>query len=241
MLFNGIFTDKFVTMNSATISADVVSYTLLPESEKRNLGSSIRNLLSELSIQYDAEGFYGRLVQGDYVECAMKSPGIALRIALIIKTFIKSIHYEIPKNEMPGLKHFHLYGVRLAVAVAPLQTFIPENGILDGEAIYLSGRAIKNLSTSDKQKIVIKNTLFFRHTDPKIQEQFDAIFFLLDTILAKCSAKQSEVIFYKLQNRSEKEIAVLTGKKQSTISQHSTSGGWIAIEKAVNHFENNIL
>ncbi len=227
-------------MNSATLSADVVSYTLLPEAEKRNLEKRMRNLLTELTGKYSEDGFYGRMVQGDYIECALKSPRHALRIALLLKTFIKSIPYNIPRKSQAGLKHFRSYGVRLAVAVAPLQTFLPESGILDGEAIYLSGRAIKNLSTSDKQKIVIKNTLFFRHPDPLIQEQFDSICSLLDVILAKCSAKQSEVLFFKLQKMSEKEISVKTGKRQSTISQHSTSAGWISIEKAVDHYENTI-
>lgn len=102
----------------------------------------------------------------------------------------------------------------------------------------MSGRAIKRYSTSDKQKIVIKNTLFFSSTNNKYQHQFDVLFSLLDTILSKCSSKQSEVIYYKLHDLNEKEIAKKLGKCQSTISQHSTSAGWLSIEKAVNYFEN---
>jgi DNA-binding NarL/FixJ family response regulator len=113
-----------------------------------------------------------------------------------------------------------------------------KNGIIDGEAIYLSGRAIKNYSTSDKQKIVIKNTMFFCSLDSKIQQQFDVIFSLLDTILSKCTSKQSEVVYYKLLDLSEKDIAAKLSKYQSTISQHSTAAGWLSIEKAVTHFEN---
>lgn len=227
-------------MNYATISADVISYTSLPEDEKRHLESEIKRLLGELTKKYSKYSFFGRLVQGDYIECALNSPKHALRIALLLKTFVKS--FETGKQKNPGsqLKYFKEYGIRLAVAIAPLDKLDPSNGIIDGEAIYLSGRTIKSFSTSDKQKVTIKNTMFFRMGDKQLNEQFETIFSLLDTILSKCSAKQSEIIYYKLLDYSEKEISGKLGKYQSTISQHSTAAGWLSIEKAVNYFENTI-
>lgn len=227
-------------MNYATISADVISYTSLPGDDKRKLGLGIKKLLEELAQKYRKYSFYGRLVQGDYIECALKSPKHALRIALLLKTFVKSFEFDKNKPQSAQLKYFKEYGIRLAVAVAPLDNIDPSEGIIDGEAIYLSGRAIKSLSTSDKQKIVIKNTLFFFMGDKQLQDQFDTIFSLLDIIISKCSAKQSEIIYYKLLDFSEKEISKKLGKYQSTISQHSTAAGWLSIEKAVNHFENTI-
>ncbi len=228
-------------MDYATISADVISYTLLPEEVKRKLESGIKKLLKELSQKYSKFSFYGRLVQGDYIECALKSPKHALRIALLLKTFVKSFEYNNRKKAGNQLKYFKEHGLRLAVAVAPLDRLDPEKGIIDGEAIYLSGRTIKNFSTSDKQKIVIKNTLFFCSGEKSMQEQFDTIFSLLDTIISRCSAKQSEIIYYKLLDFSEKEISQKLGKNQSTISQHSTAAGWLSIEKAVNYYENTII
>ena len=226
-------------MNFATLSADVISYTSLLEDEKRRLESGIKEFLSDLTKKYEKYSFYGRLVQGDYIECALKSPKHALRIALLLKTFIKTFDF---KNREAGkrLKYFKEHGIRIAVAIAPLEKLDSENGIIDGEAIYLSGRAIKNISTSDKQKIVIKNTMFFCMNDKIIQDQFEAFFSLLDTIISKCSAKQSEIIYYKLLDFSEKEISEKLDKYQSTISQHSTAAGWLSIEKAVVYFENTM-
>jgi hypothetical protein len=224
-------------MNSATISADVITYTSLLEDEKRKLESGIKELLADLTKKYKKYSFYGRLVQGDYIECALNSPKHALRIALLLKTFVKTFDLKKKSEKGNRLKYFNEHGIRLAVAIAPLEKIDPENGIIDGEAIYLSGRAIKNLSTSDKQKIVIKNTMFFCMNDKQKQEQFDTFFSLLDTIISKCSAKQSEIIYYKLLNFSEKEISGKLNKFQSTISQHSTAAGWLSIEKTVNYFE----
>ncbi len=227
-------------MNYATISADVISYTSLSEEEKRQLEKGIKELLSDLRNKYEKYSFYGRLVQGDYIECALSSPKHALRIALLLKTYIKTFEFKKTKENWNRLKYFNEYGIRLAVAIAPLQKIDPKKGIIDGEAIYLSGRAIKKLSTSDKQKIVIKNTMFFCSSDKQTQEQFDTCFSLLDTIISKCSAKQSEILFYKLFDLSEKEISQKLNKYQSTISQHSTAAGWLSIEKAVIYFENTI-
>jgi len=227
-------------MNSATISADIISYTSLSEKDKRGIVLMIKQLLSELSKKYKKEAFFGRIVQGDSIECAMASPVKALRIALLLKTFIKSIVLENTVNKTKRQKYFRDYAIRLAVAVAPLNIIDKRKGIIDGEAIYLSGREIKKHSTSGMKKIVIKNSMFFCSPNEQEREKFGAFITLLDTIIAKCSAKQCEVIYYKLLGYSEKEISLKLGKNQSTISQHSTAAGWLAIEKSVHYFEENV-
>lgn len=224
-------------MNSATISADIISFTALSFEDKRVLYANMMQLITELTERYQNEKFLGRIVQGDYIECAIQEPRHALRIALLLKTFTKSLELPRKNSGDKRIRYFKEHGIRLAVAVAPLTTLNPGEGIIDGEAIYLSGRTIKNLSTSGKQKIVIKNTMFFRSTDNEIQEKFDTIFSLLDIIIAGCSGKQCEVIYYKLLGFSEKEISGKLDKNQSTISQHSTAAGWQAIEKSVDYFE----
>jgi hypothetical protein len=224
-------------MNYASISADVISYTSLSASERRMLNDSINHLLIELSQNYEQQDFIGRLVQGDYIECAFKNPKYGLRIALLIKTFIKAIHLGSTKDSNNRLKYFNEHGIRFALAVAPLSRLDIENGIIDGDAIYLSGRMIKSQSTSGKRKVIIKNTMFFCSPDDDLQEQMNVNFSLLDTILSKLSAKQSEVVFHKLLGFDEKAIAEKLWKSQSTISQHSTSAGWLSIEKAILYFE----
>jgi len=226
-------------MNGATISADIISYTSLSEYDKRNIENNIKDLLIELTEKYKRDGFFGRIVQGDYIECAVKSSRNALRIALILKTFIKSLELKNTSNKK-GIKYFKEHAIRLAVAVAPLTTIDPSNGIIDGEAIYMSGRAIKDYSTSNKNKIIIKNTMFFCSQNEYIYEQFDTIFSLLDTIISRCSAKQCRIIYLKLLGLNENEISEKLKKNQSTINQHSTAAGWHSIYKSVKYFEKNI-
>lgn len=227
-------------MNNAAISADIISYTSLGENDKRILEQKIKKLIDEITVHFNREVILGRLILGDYIEFAMESPKHALRIALLLKTYIKSLRLPNEQTNNNRIKYFKEHGVRIAVAVAPLQVLDIPKGIIDGEAIYLSGRAIKGYSTADKQKIIIKNTMFFFGTKKEEQEKFETIFSLIDLLISKCSAKQSEVVFLKLLGLSEKEISIRLDKYQSTISQHSTAAGWQAIEKSVHYFENYI-
>jgi hypothetical protein len=174
------------------------------------------------------------LIKGDYIECVLSNPAVALRVALIIKSYVKSLPFTIAKDQGKKLKDFKEYGIRIAVGIGKLSIFNRKKGIIDGEAIYLSGRAINELTSSDKK---IKQTLVFRSGNEKLNTNFSAIFNLLDIIFAKYKSAQSEVVFYKLLKKSEKEITEITQKGQSTINQHSTATGWYAIENAVEYFE----
>jgi len=228
-------------MNAATISADIISYTALSQHDKEQLNIKINELLATLTKRYAGEKFFGRIVQGDYIECAMLNPTYALRIAILLKTMVKSMELTDSNPDDLRIRYFKEYGVRIAIALAPLDVLDSEKGIIDGEAIYLSGRTIKNMSTSDKKKIVVKDTMFFRSMDAIAQDHFDTLITLVDAILSKCSQKQCEVVYYKLSGLTEKDISEKTGKYQSTISQHSSAASWNAIEKSVIHFEKYIL
>lgn len=225
--------------NASTISADIISFTALVPEDRELLQTKLQNLLGVLSERYASEGFFGRMVQGDYIECGMLSPRYALRVALMLKSYIKSL--ELGNNDEPRIRLFRTYGMRVAIAVAPLTELNAEKGIIDGEAIYLSGRTIQHLSTSDKKKVVIKETMYFRSADEEVQERFDTLVNLLDALLSACSPKQCEVLYYKLSGMTEKEICAQTGKNQSTVSQHSSAARWNSIEKSLLYFEKYIL
>ncbi|MBS3806162.1 MAG: hypothetical protein KGY60_01545 [Bacteroidales bacterium] len=227
-------------INRGTISGDIISYTSLSVADKRRLEGAIQGLLSELSHQLGKKNFLGRLVQGDHIECALMSAWQVLRTVLVLKTYIKSLDIPEGSGRNKRLRLFKEHGVRLAAAVAPLDAFDPRAGIIDGEAIQLSGRTIQNQDTSGKQNIIIKKTLFFRASDPETEEHFEPVFALLDTLLSKCTAKQCQVVYLKLMGLDEGAIADKLNKYRSTINEHSTAAGWHAIKTAVEHFENRI-
>lgn len=138
------------------------------------------------------------------------------------------------------VKLFKTHGIRLAVGYGKLSRFNPEKGIIDGEAIYLSGRTISETTTYNKKRIVIKNTLYFVSMDTILNKMFEPLLALLDVLLTKATARQCKVLYMKLMNNNEDSIAKELDVAQSVVNQHSTSVGWNAIEKAVNYF-NHII
>jgi hypothetical protein len=177
------------------------------------------------------------MIKGDYLECVVPEPENALRLALIIKAFIKSISGdEILNNDDSRFKFFKIHGIRLAIGYGELTRFEPAKGIIDGEAIYLSGRRINEELTYNKERIVIKNTLFFVSGNEALNREFDPLLALIDVLLSKATAKQCEVLYMKLLNLNEEAIAIKMNIAQPVVNQHSTSVGWNAIEKAVIRF-----
>ena len=226
--------------NRATISADIVSSTSLGVEQRLYLEEQLSSLLKSVRKQFRKDGFYGRLIKGDYVECALKRTKNALRIALLIKAYIKSLDIS-DKKEKTHLRIFKTYGVRAAIGIGELTVFDVKKGILDGEAIYFSGRAIEGLSTYGKERVVIKNSLFFKSNREDWDNCFNPMCHLLDVLFSKMTRLQSEIVYYKLLGKSEEEIKNILKKSQSTINQHSTTAGWNAIENTIKYFERTII
>lgn len=230
---------KKIKMNYSVISGDVISSTSFNNNGKIFIEDSILKLLDDLKNSYN---IYGRIIKGDYLECVVPEVIHVLRVALAIKCYVKSIpvsetlHYKLNKR----IKLFKTYGIRLAIGYGELNRFNPDKGIIDGEAIYLSGRAINELTTYNKERIVIKNTLFFVSNYKELNYQFEVIFEMLDLIISKATQRQCKVLYLKLMTKNEEEIAKKLNIAQSAVNQHSTSAGWNAIEKTVNYFSDKI-
>ena len=210
----------------AAISAAIVSSTSLCIEETIALKQRIEELFSILEKRFP--GFWGRLIKGDYIECLLPSAKDSFRAALIIKSCIKSF----PVTESKKKKLFQTYGIRIAMGIGDMRIVDRGNGIMDGEAIYLSGRALSEMSTPNKN-----GTFLIEFADKQLQPALQTVSMLTDALLNNTTKRQSEVIYYKLLSKSEQEIADILGVKQSGINQHSTSAKWYCIEEALNYFE----
>ncbi len=216
------------------LSADIIASTSLSNDEKIILENGLEELLLLIEQHFLV---FGRIIKGDYLEMVVENPEEGLTILLAIKSFVKAIVInDDEKNNR--FKSFKNHGIRIAMGYGELSRYDKENGIIDGEAIYFSGRKIsEERTTYNRERIVIKNTLFFISDNETLNANINAQLGLIDVLIGNATAKQCEVLFYKLMGLNEEEIADKLGVKQPSINKHSTSLGWNAIEKSINYFK----
>lgn len=218
-------------MVRATISADIVSSTSLSVLDLTHLQSVIRQFLDELSVKSQNED-WGRLFKGDSVEIFLSNPHEALRTALLLKALVKKTFVESSVEAKQSL--FKKFGIRIAIGVGEMRVADKDRDVLDGEAIYYSGRALEK---GTKEGLSVKRSMYFACKDSLFSEQMDVMLGLLDMLLKEATSKQCEVLYYKLLGMNEVEIAEKLGVVQSVVNQHGNAIGWNAIESAVNYFE----
>ncbi|QIE58852.1 fumarate hydratase [Rasiella rasia] len=226
-------------MNYTVISGDIISSTSLGSEDKKALEKHLALLLADLEKHFNA---FGRVLKGDYIECVIPNAGEALQACLAIKSFVKTIpiSQKTLEKDKHRVKLFKEHGVRLAIGYGPLERYQPNEGVIDGEAIYLSGRTINTRSTHDKERIVIKNTLFFASKNTVMNKKWTAILELLDVLFTKATQRQCEVVYLKLLGANEETISKNLGIDQSVVNRHSTNVGWNAIETAVSYFNESL-
>ena len=232
----------------ATISADIISSTKLTLYELATLYKAINDTfkLLEKELNDKSESFWGRIVKGDTIECVFDSPRYALRSALLLKTAILLVpstwSHNVRSEEQiqKGFEYFVLYGVRMAIGVGEMRIVDKGLGIMDGDAIYKSGRKIAEYSTSGKERVTIKNTLYYVSNDNMDNRIMNVALSFVDVLFKKATIKQLQVLFYKLQNFKDPEIAEKLELGISTVNKHSTLLGWNSIAELLDFYENTL-
>ncbi len=223
-------------MIKAVISGDIIAYTSLSVQQKDELEKTLNSLFYVINHKYKV---YIRLIKGDYLECVVDEPEYALEIALLIKMQIKSLEFN-NLQEDTRLKYFNNYGVRLAIGLGKLERIDKQKGIIDGEAIYFSGRLITEQNTHTQKKIHIKQSLFFKSYDENLNKEMDTLFGLTDFIINKSTSKQASVIYRKILGEKEDEIAKNLGVSKSVVNRQSISAGWYPLRKTLEYYKYKI-
>lgn len=228
-------------MNRAIISGDIIASTSLNNVDRERIGNLLKLLAKKLKKKFKV---YSRITEGDdSIVCYVPNNSDALRVMLAIKCFVKSIiinDFDLNYRDSKRIKFFKIHGIRLALGIGELSRLDLENGVIDGEAIYNSGRLLSENKTYNKGKVIIKNTLFIKSNEQEFDDEMTPLLALLDVLISNSTAKQCEVLYLKLLGYDETVIARSLKKTQPTINSHSTGAGWNAIEKAVTRFEEKV-
>jgi hypothetical protein len=220
----------------AVITGDIIKSGNIDLQNRKLLLDELEYALDLWSKDYDMTY---ELFQGDSFQCLLYSPENALRLMLIIKTFIKSLNpNEAGHIKRPGAKikttfPIWLFDARIALGIGNTEPIQKSLGQSNGDAFILSGHLLDELKES-------KQTLDIITTD-SFSEELHTECVLLDNIISRTTALQCEVVNLKLLGFNETKIATRLNIGQSAVNQRSTSGGWGAINTMVQRFENIYL
>ncbi len=228
-----IFVDMNFTshpMDSAVITGDIIQSSKLDAETRQWLMRSLKAALEQWDNDFEMES---ELIRGDSFQCLISNPELALKIALLIRTYIRSLNptaaYDIYHRENPAILLTNwLFDVRIAIGVGGIDYEGDTLAESDGEAFHLSGRALDLLKDS-RQNLAIVST-------DKNKEELATMAPLLDAIISKTTALQCQVINLKLLEYTEIEIARMLEINQSAVNQRSVAGNWGPIQSAVKRF-----
>ena len=208
----------------AAISADVVSSTSLSRESMIELNEKLKKCLYILERRY--QGFWGRIVKGDSIECIMSRPEDAFEVALILKTWVKSFE---PSNIQED-KRFNRYGLRIAIGIGEMKTLDRGLDMMDGDAIYRSGRAMDKLVGRAKYSFVISMA------DSEHEQALQVILTLVNQLLNNATARKCETLCEKILSSDTSKTAEKMGISVSGVNQTLKDLGWSAIEQAIIYY-----
>ena len=210
----------------ATISADIVRSTSLSTEDLIRLRNELRNLFEDFEKDYP--GFWARIVRGDSIECFVPEYKYVLRIAILIKLFVKMQTFKYCSSEL-----FQRYGIRFSIGVADIKYADKKEDIIDGMAIYLSGRNLDDISRKDN----VLTAFELGNAPNHVNNLIDSYVALVGNLVDSYSAKQSEVVFYKLLGFKEIDISRRLGIYQSSVNTRATNAQWGLLNTAIRDFE----
>jgi len=210
----------------ASITADIVSSTSLSKDSLVELSEYIRERLLMIECRY--QNVWCRLVKGDSIECIVDHPEDSFEIALMIKAMVRAFQPVFIKKP----KKFSLYGVRVAIGFGSMKTVDRNSDVMDGEAIYISGRSIANMSGRKRNSFKVCNS------NGEI-ENLQIVAVLTNQLLNCGTSRQCETLFWRLLSSKTEFVSNRMKISNSGVTQNLKTLGWDAIEQALKYYRTN--
>lgn len=225
----------------AVITGDIVASRDLPNLSRKLLYSDLKKFMFTLKKEGWITAF--EMFRGDGLQCVVKNNEKALRIALIIRAWLKSYltaahkvrNQKYKKDGMAAVKGYMpgKQDIRLSIGIGEADYSKTSLAHSDGEAFYLSGQGLDNLKNTSSRIII-------QTADANLNGTLEPVILLLDAVLTKWTNNQAETAFWKLKNYKEEDIAVKIGISQSAVNQRTKTSQWNAIGKLLAWFEKTI-
>jgi len=218
-------------MINATISADIIKSTSLCKEDMVLLQSYLERFVDLL--EEAIPGSWGRITRGDNIECVVPEAKLGMQAALMLKCHVKAFRCEMTpfRSATVARAKFLRYGVRIAIGIGSLRTNDDKRGIIDGRAIYHSGRALDGMSTRMRTNMVIVGR------PSEKMRLIQGLLNLSDELLSHATARQCQVILLRMCGLTEIAIAEKLGISQVAVNAHLRRSGWYSIANAMQCYE----
>lgn len=222
-------------MIKAVITGDIIHSTHLSSEARASLFNNIEYYLKKLKKEY---GIKYEMYRGDSFQCLVHKVEEALRIALLIKTFIRSLNpsevYAVTKKSntkqvRDTVFTTFIFDARIALGIGEVDADNKRLASSDGMAFFISGHLLDEIKNT-KQHFAIDS-------DDEFKQEWETESILLDAIIRKTTALQCKVLNYKLMDLTETEIANILNIGQSAVNQRANNGDWNAFDAMVYRFE----
>jgi hypothetical protein len=210
------------------ITADIVASRDMPPGRREALYADVKQCLQALK----KEGWIAsyELYRGDSLQCVAGQAPQALRVALMIRSFIKSYTERDPRGKGGDSK----YDVRISAGVGGVDFYSKTDlAHSDGEAFRLSGEGLDSLKDAPYRMSVKTGTA-------RLNESLEPAILLLDAVLQKWTANGAEAVFYRLKDLKEEAISKKVGVSQPAINQRLKAAQWYAVDALLQYFEKTL-
>lgn len=211
----------------AAISADIVRSTSLRTQDLKQLRKRLFRLFGDL--ERDFPGFWARIIKGDGIECYVPDYHYALRIAILIKLSVK---IQVDQCECSDMLQRH--GIRFSIGIGEINYANKKEDIIDGPAIYIAGRNLDDIGRRNDNYSVVEVEGISQY----INCMLDSYVAMISNLLDSYSAKQAEVVYFKILGLKEREISKRLKIFQSSVNTRSTNAQWGLLNTAIKDFEN---
>lgn len=213
----------------AVLTGDIVNSSTLNVAERETLLRAMTGLFDKN--QEESENNLRlkvtfEIYRGDSFQILLDVPEQALRIALIIRTYLRS---QISIND-----RLIASDARIAIGIGSVDSYSTTLAESNGEAFRFSGRLLDTLKKEPNQ-IAVKSQ------QPTLDDEMNTALVLLEGIISKWTALQAEVVYYKLQNYTEVRIAELLKVKQPAVNQRAKAASWVAVERLLTRYQELVI
>lgn len=207
----------------AVLTGDIAKSSRFSGEERNRLLAVLKNAFAktEAVLGSDIIAFPFDVFRGDSFQGVLRKPESALTAAILIRAVIRSSFETTIKDAIDA---------RIAIGIGAISYMPAKNsGEGDGEAYRNSGPTLDKMGKHARMTGI-------KTPWPEINEELNVECAMLDTIIARWTPEQAEVITGYFQGKTQEELAEMFNVSQPAIKKRIASANIFPVELMTNRF-----